>query len=120
MSTTILKTEPALVHLELIQGAAFEATLNFADANGDDQDFTGWSAYAEARVLPSRDLAFDLAPTIPDPTSGQVRIALTAEETAALPAGSYGWDMILEDPEGARSGPHAAGRCNVKKPHTQL
>lgn len=119
MSTTILKTEPSLVHLEIIRGAAFLAEFNFADANGDTKDLTGWTAYAEARCLPSSDLAFDLAPAIPDPTSGKVRIAYTSEESSDLAEGRYGWDLFLEDPDGARSGPHAAGRCNVKTPHTQ-
>jgi hypothetical protein len=82
-------------------------------------DLTGYSAHAEIRENASGAVKLDLAPTIPDPTSGQVVISLTDEQTDGASAGKWKWDLILENSSGDLIGPIAAGNASIISPITQ-
>ena len=80
--------------LRIRRGISFLEVWNIATTSLTA--FTGYGVRAQAR---SGDcLAFDLAPTIN--ASGEVRFALTATATRALPVGHFWTDLLLDHPSG--------------------
>jgi hypothetical protein len=45
-------------------------------------------------------VTLDLAPTIPTPSNGVILILVSDETTAAITAGRYVFDVVLDTPEG--------------------
>ncbi len=110
---------PVSSDLDIIQGLTFGPVVFTAkDSSAAVVDITGWSAFAEARQRPSGCLAFDIEPEITDAAAGEITIEFTDAETALLPIGRYGWDLVLENPSGERFGPFAAGCATVRTLHT--
>jgi hypothetical protein len=110
---------PVSRNLDIVQGLTFGPILFTAkDSSNVVVDITGWSAFAEARAKPCGALAFDIEPEVTDAAAGEIEIEFTDAETAALPIGRYGWDLVLENPAGERFGPFAAGTVSVRELHT--
>ena len=79
-------------------------------------DLTGYSVFAEIKTAAGATaIVKNLSPTISSATGGQITITLTDEATQALTAGSYAWDLILQDAGGARTGPYLAGEAIVEE-----
>lgn len=112
---------PVVLNLTIFQGVAFApAPVIHRDSAGTAVSLTGYTAEAQARSDPCAGPAFALAPVISAPATGEITLAaMTAAETAALPCGRYGWDLILIDGSGQRTGPAFAGRIAVSPLHTQ-
>lgn len=111
---------PALLNLSIVQGVDFgPVVITCLDSSGVAVDITGWTAYAEARKTPCDVKAFDLSPTIPTGTDGKISISKTRVQAAAICQGLYGWDLLLQNAAGVRSGPFVAGRIAVTKPTSQ-
>lgn len=76
-------------------------SLNLAFNRGDDfstlVDFSiGMAGYTVTASITSLVTGADVVPftvTIPSAANGQVNIALSDTQTAALPRGTYGWNM---------------------------
>jgi len=74
-------------------------SLNLAFNRGDDfsalVDFSiGMTGYTVTAAVTSLVSGADVVPftvTVPSPANGQVNIALSDTQTAALPRGTYGW-----------------------------
>lgn len=109
---------PGKLNLTIARGIDFAETLTFAD-NGDPMDLTDYTVFAEARKQPSTTAAFSLGATITDAAGGIIALALDSTATDALTPGTYGWDLVLEDGSGTRSGPYLAGTVRVETLHTQ-
>lgn len=87
---------------------------------GPALDLTGWMARAEIRKGPGQQVILDLAPSLQDAAAGEIQIALSKEQTAALPLGGYQWDLILTRPDGTTlSAPTVAGPVSIHSPITQ-
>jgi hypothetical protein len=111
---------PAPLNLTIRKGITFGPVLiTCRDSSGAFVDLTGWVVSAHARKSATSDLAFSLEPQITEPLSGGITIAFTDEQTQALPAGSFKWDMVLERPTGERLGPYIAGTLSVNPIITQ-
>jgi hypothetical protein len=89
------------------------------DSAGGPVDLTGWSVWAEVRNSADGPVLIDLAPTIVDAENGEVVISATDEVTGGWDPLSARWDLILEDPEGERTGPYVEGAFIAAKPITQ-
>lgn len=77
-------------------------------------DLTGWKVWSWVKQAPGGTLILDLEPEIDaDPTTGKITMGMTDEETFDLTAGDFFWDLILEDPSGARLGPLFAGSFSI-------
>lgn len=82
-------------------GATFSLSLTCQDSAGDPQDLTGYTARGSVRIKPnSESVTLDLAPTIPTPSNGVILILVSDETTAAITAGRYVFDVVLDTPEG--------------------
>lgn len=111
---------PVTHNLTIRRGITFgPLTFEFKDDAGDPVDLTGWQIFADVRKKPTDEVAFSLEPEITDAEAGIAVIEFTDEETDELTAGSYGWDLVLQNPDGERLGPYLAGRVSVKTIYTQ-
>lgn len=81
-------------------------------------DLTDWLVWAYVKAAVGGALQLDLAPTVSSPTTGRVDLSMTDTETAALTAGTFVWDLILENPDGERIGPLFSGGFSVLRPVT--
>jgi len=110
----------ARLNLTIVKGITFGPLLiNCKNAAGQPVDLTDWSVFAEVRVNPKAALAFSLEPEITEAAAGEITIGFTDEETQELPAGHYGWDLVLERPSGERLGPYVTGKLTVAPIYTQ-
>ena len=111
---------PAALSLSITKGITFgPIVITCSDENSDPLDLTGWTAHAQARVKPGEALAFNVGPEITDIAGGEITLAMTDEETAALTAGFYQWEFVLQNAGGERLGPYLAGAATVTGINTQ-
>ncbi len=97
----------------------------FSNESGAQVDLTGWNVYAQVRKKAGKAVVLDLNPTIlptgtllgyPGEVDGPGRVKVggyTDEQTLAMATASLLWDIVLEDPSGARSGPYVTGNFVV-------
>ena len=82
-------------------GADLEVDFVCTDETGAAVDLTGYTPSAKVRAsLSDAAPILDLAPTIPTPANGTIRVDVPAVETADVLQGSYKWDLTLETPDG--------------------
>lgn len=96
----------AILNLAINRGTTFGGVIAICkDAAGVVVPLAGYKAFAEVRRNTCADVVLDLLPYIaPGDTEGKITIPpLTPTQTAALPAGGYKWDIILQDPGGGRA-----------------
>jgi hypothetical protein len=77
-----------------------------------------WRVFAHARKTHDAKEKIDLNPQITDAVNGEVKIQFTDEQTIVLMGGKYGWDLVLESPDGVRLGPYFEGELQVKEIYT--
>jgi len=83
-------------------GSTFAVSFTCKDADGDAVDLTDYSARSQLRPsVNSATLTLDLSPTIGTPTSGVIDISVADEDTADISPGTYYFDLLLDDPDGA-------------------
>lgn len=106
---------PGSLPLKLITGITFgPVILTAKDQNNNPVDLTGWKVFAEVRKRPGATLYLDLQPSFTNITGGEITIpVMTDEATYNLNPGEYNWDLILEDPLGARRGPYIRGPFEI-------
>ena len=78
------------------QGTTFSLSLNVSDQNGDPKDLSDYTAAAQMRKSYYTNTAIDFNADITLPLDGEVSISLTAEETSAIKAGRYVYDIEIE------------------------
>lgn len=104
----------ARVQFEIHKGITFGPVVIYVQGEGGSTiDLTDWAVHAQARRASKSPVAFTLPLAITDASAGQISFTLTDEQTAALPAGTYLYDVILGRPDGSRLGPVIAGPINV-------
>lgn len=81
------------------QGTTFNMSLNVTDQNGDPKDLTEYTVAAQLRKSYYSSSAVDFTAEVSLPTDGQVTISLTADQTDALKAGRYVYDVEIASVE---------------------
>lgn len=78
------------------QGATFSTDLTLTDENGDALNLVGYTANSQLRkwYTSSNSVAFS---TSSNTDTGVVTLSLTANQTAALTAGRYVYDVEISD-----------------------
>jgi hypothetical protein len=95
--------------------------LTCTDSAGNVANVTDFSAFAEMRSGTCGAVTLNFAPTVSNGAAGEVTIpAVSAANTANLPGGRYGWDLVLANATGFRTGPYHLGAVVVADLHTQL
>lgn len=111
-----------ILNLAIVQGATYgPVQISCKDALGAPVPLAGWKAYAEGREGVDGAVVIDFAPVIAaDDAAGLVTFPqIPYATTAALPAGTFGWDVLLETPAGVRHEPFLAGTLTIGKIHTK-
>lgn len=78
------------------QGTTFSLSLIVSDQNGDPKDLTDYTAAAQMRKSYYTNTAINFNSGVTMPEEGEVTIALTAEETSAIKAGRYVYDIEIQ------------------------
>jgi hypothetical protein len=114
--------------LTIVRGVTNDPVLLvFKDSNGDQVDLTGWSAFSQARTNPKARPSLDLKATILPTgtvlygTTGPGRVTIASfsdDETSKMNDEQLGYDVVLEDTGGARSGPYVSGTIIISTPNT--
>lgn len=87
--------------------------INCKDSNDDPVNLSDYAAFAVGRPEVESTTLIDLEPVITNAAAGEITIDLTDEKTAAFPAGTYVWDLVLVKGGADRSGPFLAGPLTV-------
>jgi hypothetical protein len=77
------------------QGTTFSFPLGVGDQNGDPKDLTAYTAAAQMRKSYYTNTAIDFTAEITSPLDGEVTISMTAEQTHAIRAGRYVYDIEI-------------------------
>jgi hypothetical protein len=77
------------------QGTTFSLSLGVNDQNGDPKDLTEYTVAAQMRKSYYSNTSIDFTAEVSLPEDGEVTISLTAEETSAIKAGRYVYDIEI-------------------------
>lgn len=77
------------------QGTTFSLTIGVNDQFGDPKDLSEYEAASQMRKSYYTNTAIDFTAEISSPLDGEVTISLTAEETSAIKAGRYVYDIEI-------------------------
>lgn len=105
---------PGVYNITLYRGSTFPLVgIQFIGGSGPF-DLTGFTAKSEVRVQSGESVILDLQPEVSDAASGTITIpSLTDEQTLALPAGVYHWDLLLLDVFNEVFGPFLTGQFYI-------
>lgn len=84
---------PRRLHLDVQQGATFERELDVLDSAGAAVTITTDTLSCEIRSAPEGGIYATPTVTASLTTSGRMTLALTDDETEAMPAGEYVFDV---------------------------
>jgi len=82
-------------NLYIDQGTTFSLSIAVNDQNGDLKDLSDYTAAAQMRKSYYTNTAIDFTADVTLPEEGEVTISLTADETTALKAGRYVYDIEI-------------------------
>lgn len=81
------------------QGTTFSLSIIVSDQSGDEKDLSEYTAAAQMRKSYFTNAHIDFTAEITLPEDGEVTISLTAEETTAIKAGRYVYDIEITNDE---------------------
>lgn len=86
----------AKANILIDQGADFSSTVSVTDANGEKIDLSLYTASGQIRKHYTSETAVDITVTFNSPLSdGIATLSLTNQQTAAMEAGRYVYDVEL-------------------------
>ena len=89
--------------LQIDQASTFEYTVTLSNPNGTGFDLTSYTATGRLKRSYSSSTAVDFNISYSTPaTDGKVRLYLSDETTAAMKAGHYVWDVVIENASGEK------------------
>lgn len=110
---------PFKLNLTIIKGITFGPVIfNFKQQDGSPFPLTNYNVLAYARRYHNAKAKINISPNVTDAANGQAQINLSDEQTLAFMGGEYGWDLILEDGSGIRTGPYFAGKLKIAEIYT--
>lgn len=77
------------------QGTTFSLSIIVSDQNGDPKDLSDYTAAAQMRKSYYTNTAINFTADVTMPLDGEVTISMTAEETSAIKAGRYVYDIEI-------------------------
>ena len=92
----------AVYNITINQGADFSRAFVIKE-DGVTKDLTNHSFQAQTREHPTHADAVSFTCTVSDAANGIMGISLTDEQTAAMSAGTWYWDLIMTDDAGLKS-----------------
>lgn len=91
-------------NLLIDQGSTFVARVNVYTSEKSNFDLTDYTAQSQMRKTPtSSSVIAEFVCTIPSPkTNGQIILSLTDEQTLAITAGRYMYDVVISSVAGEK------------------
>jgi len=84
-------------------GSTYSNIVTVNAANGSPLDLTGYSVASQMRKSYQSSTAYAFTASIYNATGGKIRLQLTDEQSEAIPAGRYLYDVEIESPSGTRT-----------------
>jgi len=91
----------AKVNIVIDQGTTFNTTYTIHDAADEPINFTGYTAESQIRKTYTASTSYPFTVTLT--SDGQVSLSMTANQTGAITAGRYVYDVEVESGSGVRS-----------------
>lgn len=88
------------VELQIEAGATFTTEVTVKDNNGNAMNLVNYLARSQLRKSYYSTTKTDFDVTLPDAANGDVKMELTAANTANIRAGRYVYDVEIESPTG--------------------
>lgn len=94
----------AYVELTLDQGTTFETSVSLANDDQTAINVTGYSFSSQIRKsYYSTNAVANLTVTVVDASTGNVKLSMTAANTANVKAGRYLYDLLMTDTGGVKT-----------------
>ena len=90
-------------NLVVDQGTDFSSFVTLEDTAGATVNLTGYTAAGMVRRTYKSSTKIDFTTSIPDPSSGEIKIQLDSATTTAMKAGRYVYDIEITSSGGAGS-----------------
>lgn len=90
-------------NLVVDQGTDFSSFITLEDTSGAVVDLTGYTAAGMVRRTYKSSTSISFTTSIPDPTSGEIKIQLDSSTTTGMKAGRYVYDVEITSSGGAVS-----------------
>lgn len=114
-------TYPVRFDISIFKGVTFSPITITVDSDSGPMDLTGYTAYAQARLVTNQSTVINLAPVVTDGPAGQITLdSFTHTETSALTAGVYEWDLLIMSPTSVSIGPIIKGKLYVVSLNTVI
>jgi hypothetical protein len=112
---------PFNLPLTITKGLRYGPTIfQFKQLGGDPFSLVGWQVFAHARRNKVDKDKLDLQPVITDAAGGEVMIEFSDDDTSEMTPTTYGWDMLLQPPDGGMIGPYFAGALTIQELYTRV
>lgn len=82
-------------------GSTYSNTITVSASNGQPLNLTGYSVASQMRKSYGSSTVHSFTASILDATTGKVRLQLTDEQSAVIPAGRWLYDVEISSPSGA-------------------
>lgn len=76
--------------------------MTVASGSGAPLNLTGYTVKSQMRKSYGSNTAYDFTSEVYDAVTGRIRIKLTADQSEAIPAGRYLYDVEITSPSGGK------------------
>lgn len=85
----------SIANLFIDQGATYSNIITVASSSGSVLDLTDYTVASQMRKSHSSSVHYDFTATVHDAATGKVRLQLTSDQTSAINAGRYLYDIEI-------------------------
>lgn len=82
-------------NLTVDQGSSFESTIDITDTENNPVNLTGYTFIGQIRKTYASTTFVSFTITSVNPTSGSIKLVLSAEQTSEIKAGRYLYDVEI-------------------------
>lgn len=84
-------------------GSTYSNIITVTASNGQALNLSGYSVASQMRKSYQSSTAYSFTASVYDAASGKIRLQLTDEQSAAIPAGRWLYDVEIESSVGAKT-----------------
>jgi hypothetical protein len=84
-------------------GATYSNIITVAATTGQALNLTNYTVKSQMRKSYSSSIAYNFTASIYDANAGKVRLQLTPEQSEAIPAGRWLYDVEITSPSGSKT-----------------
>jgi hypothetical protein len=90
-------------NLYVDQGSTYSNIITVTASNGQALDLSGYSVASQMRKSYQSSTYHSFTASVYDAANGKIRLQLTDEQSGAIPAGRWLYDVEIESTAGART-----------------